>query len=320
MPSYTSERLLSSIRARITIPAAQNLFTDTNLLLLANDELRTVILPMIMQLHSEFFVYSKDYQLDGTTVSFDIPPESIGSNLRDVTIVTQSGTAGTLDSEYSIPMISQELRTETSPWPMTYYGDTGFFLRNNSVVLNTATIQGDALRLYYFRRPNEIVEVADAGQVLSIDTVNNLVVLANVPPGWEAGNSVCVVSNTPGFDLLVESTSLVSVSSPTVCLSASAIAEIRVGDWIALEGETPIPQIPVEAHPVLAQATAVKVVEALGDQAGFTVAQNKYDQIARGYTMMTNSRVEGEPKRLVTRRGIQDSIVGGWRGGRGRAF
>lgn len=306
MPTnYTTDTLLTSIKTRVMFPTKQNTFTDALILQLANEELQTVILPMIMSLQWEFFVSYFDYALTSER-EYAIPANAIGSKLRDVVILSASG------NENSIPLISQDLKGESSPWP---YGSEGFLIRENKVVLSPNITQGVTLRLYYFRRPNRMVKTSEAGQIISFSPITNSAILGNVPVDWTTSSTLCVVSNTPDFSLTVESSATSDVSSPTIVLPAATIAKLVINDWVALEGETPIPQIPVEAHPVLAQAVAVKCMEAFGDSNQVAVSQEKFTQIMTNYQSMVAPRVEGEPHRLVTRRGLSNFIGGNrWRG------
>ena len=301
MPSdYTTTSLLTSIKTRVMFPTKQNTFSDTLLLQLANEELQTVILPMIMSLQWEFFVTYLDYALTAER-EYAIPPNAIGSKLRDVVVISASG------NENSIPLISQDLQGESSPWP---YGSEGFLVRGNKVVLSPNITQGVTLRLYYFRRPNRMVKTSEAGQIVSFSPVSNTAILNNIPVGWSTSKTLCIVSNTPDFSLTVESSPVSDISSPSLILPASTIAKMVIDDWVCLEGETTIPQIPVEAHPVLAQAVAVKCVEASGDSTQMEFSQTKFTQIMTNYRSMVAPRVEGEPHRLVTRRGISNFIGG----------
>lgn len=299
MPTdYTTDTLLTSIKTRVMFPTKQNTFTDALILQLANEELQTVILPMIMSLQWEFFVDYIDYDLTSAR-EYNIPPNAIGSKLRDVVVINSSG------QENTIPLISQDMRGEASTFP---FGVEGFYIRGGKVILSPNITQGITLRLYYFRRPNRMVSTGEAGQIVSFSSVTNTTILSNVPVDWTTDDTICVVSSTPDFPLTVSGSSVTDVSSPTLTLPAATISSLVEGDWLCLEGETAIPQIPVEAHPVLAQAVAVKIIEAFGDQQQVGVSQEKFNQIMDNYRKMVAPRVEGEPHRVVTRRGIADYV------------
>lgn len=292
---HTTDTLLNSIKARITIPSSQNLFTDSDILLLANEELESVIVPMIMRIRWEFFVTFIDHALDGTT-EFPFPASAIAGNIRDVTVVDNNG------NERQLSLISQELRTSGGLWPAAFNAE-GFFIRGNTIYLTSDIQQGSSLRVYYPRRPNSLVKTSETGQILDINTSTNMITLGNVPVDWTTADTLDVVSNVPGFDLTVMGASISAISSPTITVDAATTAELIVGDWFCLEGESSIPQIPVETHPILAQSTAVKLLEAMGDRTQVEVSEGKLGQLMTNYYSMS-PRIEGQPKRLATRKGI----------------
>src|SRR5262245_40794814 len=81
--TYTNDELLENIRLRAMLPESQNLYTDERLLMLANDELQTVIYPMIMSIRGYYFV-AVDTQTMTNSLEYDIPGDAIGTKVFDV--------------------------------------------------------------------------------------------------------------------------------------------------------------------------------------------------------------------------------------------
>jgi hypothetical protein len=93
------------------------------------------------------------------------------------------------------------------------------------------------------------------------------------------------------------------VSGTTLTLSTSDLpSRLAVGDWISLAGETPIPQIPDELRPVLAQATAVGVNEAM-NLPGLDSARKTLDEMLKAVSLLLTPRVTGAQKKVVQRNG-----------------
>ena len=298
--NFTTESLISGVKRRGSIPENQNLFTASDLLSMADDELRSVLFPMLMNLHGEYFVTTTDYTMVAGVTEYAIPSTAIATKLRDVTVLSPDGL-----SEVSIPQLSPDTVYDSTGSSSASRGNLGFFIRGNNVKVFPQEIAGDILRLYFFRRPNKLVETSAAGQILSINTSLNLLTLSNVPSTWIAGDTVCSIDSKPGFDLHIESRALTDVSAPTITLAS--IADFVVGDWVCREGESTIAQIPVEAHPILEQATTVRALLALGDprwQDQLTQLSN----MVNAFTQMTSGRVEGEPKSLSSSAGISNFI------------
>ena len=71
-----------------------------------------------------------------------------------------------------------------------------------------------------------------------------------------------------------------------------------VGDYIMKAEETIYPQLPTELQSVLAQRTAVKLLEALGDSEGMKMAQQELDRMEQNSMSLIDNRVEGAPQKI----------------------
>src|SRR5690606_7542507 len=130
---------------------------------------------------------------------------------------------------------------------------------------------GGTLRISYFRRSSQLVDTEQAGLVT--DVTGSDVTLSFLPGTWTVGTLVDCVDPNPPFDTTLRSAEITAINGQVITLSS--VEGIETGMWLCLEGETVVPPIPVEAHHVLAQATTVKVLEALGDDSGMKRAEAK---------------------------------------------
>jgi hypothetical protein len=87
------------------------------------------------------------------------------------------------------------------------------------------------------------------------------------------------------------------VSSPT--LGLTTVVGLSVGDYLTVEGETLVPQLPIEIHAFLAQAAAVKVLEAMGDSQGMRNAETKLQQVQKDVLTLISPRTDGSVKKVV---------------------
>ena len=301
MSVWDTAELIRNIKRRGAIPTNQSTFENSDFLALANDEMNTVIIPDIFSLQEGYFVDYVDYAVssDVTENTFAIPAESLFSDVQDVCLIISDGA-----SEWPLPRLNPKFRA-TNPPGANQSGSSsfitsgvGYYIQANAVKLvNRAQVPSTAtVRIFYYRRPNYLVYPTEAGEVVSIDSGTNLITLGNIPSDWTIGTSVCCVKGTPGFDLQFADRSLTAVSSPTIQLAD--ITDISVGDWICTEGESAVPQIPAETIPLLAQATAIKCLEAQGDVAGVQIAQAKYDKLKEEYMRVATPRVPGSPEKV----------------------
>ena len=82
-----------------------------------------------------------------------------------------------------------------------------------------------------------------------------------------------------------------------------------VGDYVMKDEESIIPQLPTELQPILAQRTAVKMLEALGDIEGMKMAQNELERMEYNAMTLIDNRVEGAPQKITNRHSILKSSL-----------
>jgi hypothetical protein len=133
--------------------------------------------------------------------------------------------------------------------------------------------------------------------VTAVDSLTNTVTLDNLPTDWVVGSRVNSVSSEPNFQTTCELATVTNVSSPSVILDT--VDGITVGDYLSAEGFSAIPQVPVEAHAYLAQLTAIKCLEGLGDREGMVAAQEKAELLKENLLVMISQRVDGSVKKVI---------------------
>lgn len=285
--AYTNDTLLAQIKSRAFIPTDQSTFTNQQLLDLASDELNNTILPMIQKTRNEFYVTSSDHSVTASSRSIDMPYRALGLALRDVVRINGS-------DEISMPLISPENKDN--------FNDTngyGFYLQGNKIkILGTFT---GSVRLYYYLRPGDLTETSNASKITSIDTGTNTVVVASAPTTWTTATILDLIQYRPGFDTRSTDLTVSSISSNTIVLSALPDGLI-VGDWVTVAETSPVPQIPIEFYPYLAQLVAVKVLEGVGDFDGMNAAGSRLAGLEKAALQLISPRVKGEAKKLTGHR------------------
>lgn len=285
---YTVTGLLASVRRRASVPNSQQLMSDADLALLLSDEMQSVLVPKIMSANEEYFVRVYDQSTVLDQAEYPIPSRAIAGKLREVVYVGNDGISFT-----NIPRISIE---EVSGLLVDYTRPGGFYPRNNDIVLYPAPKQVSTLRMWYYDRPLTLELVENCGMITAINTGTNEITVDNVPAGWAVGTDLSIVKGQPGFDTRYHDVSIVALSSPTIELAS--VEDLEVGDYVCPQGYSCIPQLPVEAHHVLAQAGVVKVLEALGSLNEMKIAQEKYNQLEQAMLNMITPRVDGAPRKV----------------------
>jgi len=300
--TWTTSDLISSIKTRAMIPTSQITFTNEDLLSLADEELQTVIFPMMMSVKGDYFVTNDDQTIT-SAAEYPIPPDAIGLKIKDCFWIDPSDSEL---REIQIPQVNLSDVTNQYIQGWTW----GFYIQNNSVILTPNQMTGMTLRQKYYRRASKLIETSAAGQIVSINTGTNEITLSNVPTTWAIGDDLSAVDQNPGFLTLASGLTIVAVTSPVV--EIADVSLLSVGDWICLDGDSPIAQIAPEAQPILAQSVAIKCLEALNDP-GLVSAQQKFEQIKSNFIQTMTPRVDNQAKKIVNRSGtLAWKKIGRW--------
>jgi len=317
----TSTTLIESIKQRAMIPIAQSTFSDEDLLDFANEELKVGMLPTIMTLHEEYLVYNQDIPLEDGVSKYEIPYKAIEAKLNDLVYKDQANNL------YEMTRLTPADRVwwQSSAGFFNQFGR--FYFENNNIVLvpGVQSANGGVLSLFYYLRPNELVEASRIATItaLTVSGANTIITVDQVPDNIRSdvtntntqSNLIDFMQTKPGhktykFDYELPSGSL-NVSNSTFTIPTADLPEdeagaslLTVGDYIATAGESFIPQIPTDLHVVLAQRVACRCLEALGDTAGLTNAKAKLDEMNALIANLIDNRAESSPQKVVNQHSV----------------
>ena len=257
--------LISALKMHGSFPSSNDLFSSSDLISMFNHQLKVDITPLMLKLNEEYYLQSNDFTItQGGT--YRIPTRAVGAKIRDLQQVDSAGNSKEI----------KRLFEEDRP-----FNKSGYYMLRNSVELSN-DYSNDTLRMKYFARPSELVATTACGQITSIDTGNNQVVVSSAPSTFATDINIDFVQDNNPYDLLGMDYSITGVSGTTISFS-SLPDDLAVGDWVCLATESPVPMIPEELHPVLVQSCLVKCLSSKKDKAFeiemATLAQNKQDAI-----------------------------------------
>lgn len=319
MPLYmTSSALIADIKRRAMIPNNQKTFQTADLLSLINTELQIGLIPTILSVHEEYFVYQSTIPLVAYQSNYQIPERAIGGKLRDLFYTDTQGTLHEM--------------TRISPDDKAYYQTShlqnrfiAYYIQGDEILISPQVGAGPtgSLRPTYYLRPNEIVEETRAAYITGIAVGATTTVFSITTPS--VMTAAYNADNTTKFDLIQTKGSHktkkidlvpVSLTSSSIEFNNSDLLDYNlqnissagnaavVGDYIALAGECIIPQIPDELHAVLAQRVAARCMAALGDQAGVQAANEKLAEMEVKTGTLIDNRVEGSPQKVTNFGGL----------------
>lgn len=233
---------------------------------------------MIIAHRQEYFVAYKDIQITAGIDTYSLPSESISLGLRKACYVENNGLLENL-AQISVDKVADN----------RFFMHDAFYFMGNDIVFYPKPRQSRTVRLYYHRDPNEVISVSDSRQITAIDTGTNVLTFATVPSEWEAGLFLDVIKKSPGFDLLGDGLEILAKTSSTVTLAD--VSGLSVGDWVALQGFSPIAQIPKNAFKIVEQAAAIKCLEAMGADA--QLAEKKLKDYVDSFSKIIAPRSQG---------------------------
>jgi len=300
----TGDKLLESIRNRAMIPDDTSVYTDDNLLSIANEEMDVQLLDKLLSLHEEHLTTNVEVDRNVAGI-YDIPYRSVGNKIRDISMIR----GGNL---YELTQVSiGELSDYIDNGDNYTNGLDKFYVEHNQIKLVQPSRSYDTLRIYFHIRPNFLTKLEKAGTITSIVTTDTEVTynFATIPTSFTASLEYDFVGyRTPNKIKAYDITPAeVNTSLNYIKFTKSDIAtlsEIVVGDYICVAEESPVPNIPTEMHPVLAQLTAVHVLEAMGDTEGLTNAQRRLEKMQKSVMALIDDRVELAQKKIRPRNGI----------------
>jgi hypothetical protein len=287
MAAYTTTHLLSSISRRSFAPTNQLTFQTSEILEIADEEIKTTILPNIMAVREEYFVFYKDLPLVANQAAYNIPARALGGVIREVQLIDSNNAVTDL------PRTEPERVTSLATGSVD-----SFYVRGNQIVLNRPpSSAGKTLRLYFFLTPGALVQTSAAGVISAIDTNANTVTITSIPNTWVTGDSFDFIKKDGGHEYIDIDFTSTDITSNVITFS-SLPSTLAVGDYVSLAGESPLVQLPDIYRPVLAQQVAAVMLESM-TQAGADKAKETAVTLMKNAQMTISPRIQGET-RVVT--------------------
>jgi hypothetical protein len=277
--TYTTTDLVELIKILGHVPESNSTFTSARLLLLADLELETAIAAMLKKIDQGFFQTYVEYD-QNVSGEYDLPSDAVASTLYVVQI--RNGQA-------IWPVSRQEIAEQTTT-TFPSGGNFSFALVANRLKMLPADF-GGVLRLTYERRCSKLVLPSACARVSAINS--DVITVESVPTGWVVGSTVDLQRATPHFDVL-DTLEVTDITGLDITLD-SAPTELAVGDYLCLENQTCIPQIPVEFHKLLAQRVVCKIYELQGYFEKLKAAQGARDEMVTALLSVITPRTQAAP-------------------------
>ncbi len=299
---YLSSDLVTSVKRRCNVPTSQSTFQQTDFYALADEETRSKLVPLILKHMEEFYVATIDYSVAALQTVYAIPPRAIAMSLRDVQMVSSTDPDTRVGLERLNP---EDMYAGISGNARFLVKKNGFYLQGNSVILYPTPHQSlDILRLSYYMRPSQIVDVSSCGLITAINQSANQITVAAVPSNITTSTTVDLVRAIPGFECTAIDQTITNIAVGVLTFSASLPGNVSVGDYVCQSNQTCVVQVPPELQPLLFQYIVIRVLAALGDENNLNAAEKELDSLEKAAGLLLAPRVSGKVKRVVNARAI----------------
>jgi hypothetical protein len=306
---YTSDDLLQSIKRRILVPENQSTFSEQDFLDIATEEMNIGLVPLVMQMNQDYYLYNVDIPLVNGKTKYAIPYRAIGNKLREVSLVDSNGS------------LKEMTRIGVGDLP-NYNGGASnvflFYIANNEICLAPDTINsnypdGQSLRVSIYLRPNALVPNDEVALISGIDRTTGIITVSNFPEAFTVSQQLDFIQHKSPHKILsfdVTATSMDSTNG-TITFDVDDIpADLEVNDRICLATQSDIPQLPSDLHVVLAHRTSIKLLEALGDLEALQSATSKLNEMQSNAAALISNRVEDAPRKAVNHHGtLRNGLV-----------
>ena len=298
----TASVLIDGIKRRASIPENQATFESDDFLAFADEELLLGIVPAIMSLHEDYFLFEIPITLVKGKTEYEIPSRAAGNKLRDLQYkpnpntfieMTRIGIGDRFDNGGMMT----DLRR--------------YYVKNNKVVIsNTLSDSAGELVFVFYIKPSQIVLEDRIGIIQGINDLNNgktEIVINAVPDNFSTSILYDVYkSESPSTILKIDMKPLtINTISRSVTFNTVDIPdELKVGDHLAQAGESTIAQIPNEFHAMLEQMVACRILEAQGDTAGLQNALLKLQQMQNSGANLIDNRIDDAPQKIINRHSL----------------
>jgi hypothetical protein len=297
--SFFVEDLNQSAKLRSLAPISQSTFQPSDLVAIANDELRLKLVADIMSVREDFFLTSKTVAIVGGIDHYALPKRAIGNTLKALFYVGSGGEKYELERA-EIDRVAEYATLNGMPEKFYFEGD-------EVVIMPMPSASVGSLQFCYFAKPSQLIETESCAKITAISSAGGtttFTVDTDLTADLAIGDKVDLLSVVSPFLLWAEEVALAAISSTQMqCATAdisdaAGVVEPQVNDYICPTGFANIPMIPVEFHGVLAQMQAVRMLAGLGDLNKWNAAKSELKEMRTEAIRLIKNRVEASPRVL----------------------
>jgi len=323
----STTELLAAVRRAGFFPDASDQ-SSADLLILADQELETLISEAVVSGRGEHWFRTEDTTITAGTASYRLPRRVLGRAIRAVAVVPPAGAA-----EYQLTQLDPvELRgmfSTTATANPAYFAFEGDFIKLGAVPASSDW----TLRVHYVQKPSQMVPVSTTtmARVASVPTTTTLT-LHDTSPDANITTSLSyldIIRGCEPYDAVYIDRLTSSYANPTLTLNAGTpivVAEFTMPPgittfsakpgaeafWVVQRDQTPFPPIPAAMWTALVYATTAAALAATRDPGTAQMAARAMAAKSQAIAMM-EPRDERQTQTIINRSSPLRSGGRSWR-------
>jgi len=303
---YTTTALIANVKRRITLPDAQNLYRPEDLIDFMGDELSSTLIPLVHSTQQEYWVMKIDVPLVQNQTNYTIPIRGITNGLRLVTLMDNNG------NEIDYPLLRPENTASSYNWLSPYSTSTlyGFYMEGDHIVMfpnSVVTNPVNTVRFRIERQPSQLCSTDEAAQITNI--AGQSITVSAIPTDWTTALLYDIMNGQPQFQPKIDDAAVsnLNFSTNVITFSTTLPSNLAIGDWISIQNTAPIPQIPYQAFPYLAQCVANLAMAGMADTGPYDEGVKKAAMMKEDLLKLMQPRDMGNVQTVVNRGGLFDN-------------
>lgn len=267
---YTTTALLSNIKRKLQIPTGDTKLSDTELIAIADDEMRSYVIPKLLRTHEDYFVEQGTVAIVANQQAYVLPAPVNAATINSVSLIRANGTAQDL-FRLTVKDVDR-YNGQTAQYP------THYVLQGEKIVLlPTPTDATNTLRIRFERMPGRLVAVSST-VTPTIASVSGATYTMSAAPGWTQGVTyVTAYRSGPPFNCafgyaLVATVASTAVTFGTPLWGATTDAYVSgpsdphmYPDYICEWNLSPVVPLPEAWHPTMLYAASSAAAREYGD-------------------------------------------------------
>jgi hypothetical protein len=292
---YNTTKLIEAVKRNASIPTSQRRWSNDDFLAFLNEELQLTMVQKLLEIRQDYFVTTVDTSLVASQSNYTIPTSAVGWKLEAIGYVDSSGVYSRL------PLITRDKRSSYSSIS-TATSPSAVYIMNDEVntVPSMGTTVSGSLRFDYVQIQNELVLPSECGLISSVtDTGTDYQMTVGTVP-ISSGDNIDVISGTNPFNKIASNVTQTTSGMVITNTYGSGYDRAPVaGDYVCPVGKTPIPNIPEDYHPVLAQMAVMRCLASANDVKGMQAAGVVMANMITTATTRSSKRVHDSPRKIV---------------------